>query len=198
MNTRTRGFTLLELMMVMVIAGLLIGIGVPAMGNFFRNARITAAANDVLAALHLARTEAIKRRVRVSVCTSNNPTDAAPTCAASPNLTGWFVWVDDNGDDIADATDGDGVHDAGEPVVVQHDLLPAAITAVSTRDPFLITYLDSGFTPGGVASIVMCDSRGNAPSAGELSAARGLFISATGRPEVTRDRAEITALGGCP
>jgi hypothetical protein len=44
----------------------------------------------------------------------------------------------------------------------------------------------------------MCDSRGNVPSAGELSAARGLFIAVTGRPAVTRDRAEINTLGGCP
>lgn len=198
MNTRTRGFTLLELITVVVIAGILLGIGVPAMGNFIRNARMTAAANDVLAALHLARTEAIKRRVRVSVCTSNNPTVAAPDCADSPNLTGWFVWVDDNGDDIPDATDGDGVRGAGEPVLVQHDLLPATITAVSTQDPFIMTYLDTGFTQGGAIQIVMCDSRGNVPSAGELSAARGLVVSASGRPAVTRDRTEINALGGCP
>lgn len=198
MNRRDRGFTLLELMMVLVIAGLLIGLGVPAMGNFLRNSRMTAAANDALAAMHLARTEAIKRRVRVSICTSNNPTDAAPACADSPNLTGWFVWVDDNGDAIADATDGDGVPDPGEPVLLRHDPVPATISAVSDRDPLRLTYLDTGFTQGGTTQIVMCDSRGNVPSAGELSAARGLFVSVTGRPAVTRDRAEIEALGGCP
>jgi hypothetical protein len=83
-------------------------------------------------------------------------------------------------------------------VLVQHDLLPATITAVSTQDPFIVTYQDTGFTQGGAVQLVMCDSRGNEPSAGELSAARGLIVSASGRPAVTRDKTEINALGGCP
>jgi hypothetical protein len=42
------------------------------MGSFIRNGRITAAANDVMAALHFTRSEAIKRRQPVTLCTSAN------------------------------------------------------------------------------------------------------------------------------
>ncbi len=66
------GFTLLELMVVLAIAGVLIAVGIPAMGDFIRNGRITAAANDVMAALHFTRSEAIKRRLPVTLCTSAN------------------------------------------------------------------------------------------------------------------------------
>ena len=66
------GFTLLELMVVLAIAGVLMAIGIPAMGDFIRNCRITSAANDVMAALHFTRSEAIKRRMPVTLCTSAN------------------------------------------------------------------------------------------------------------------------------
>jgi prepilin-type N-terminal cleavage/methylation domain-containing protein len=72
MKKAQSGFTLLELMLVVTIAGLLLAFGVPAMGNFFRNARITGAANDVMGALHFTRSEAIKRRVPVTLCTSTS------------------------------------------------------------------------------------------------------------------------------
>jgi prepilin-type N-terminal cleavage/methylation domain-containing protein len=120
MKTRNRGFTLLELMVVLVIAGVLLGIGVPGMRSFILNGRMTAAANDLMAALHLARSEAIKRRVPVVVCTSTNALVAAPTCANSATLSGWFVFVDANRNGVRDNTttfndiDGDGHQDIAE------------------------------------------------------------------------------------
>ncbi len=55
------------------------------------------------------------------------------------------------------------------------------------------------------AQLVLCDERGNIPSGGELSAARGILVSVTGRAGVTRDLGEIQGLldlisvdvGGC-
>jgi len=116
MKDRNTGFTILELLLVVVIAGILLGIGVPAFGNFIRNARMTSAANDVMAALHYARSEAIKRRSAVTVCTSANPLDADPDCDDTDALTGWVVFVDNNGNGERDDTsfddvDGDGTQD---------------------------------------------------------------------------------------
>lgn len=197
MNTRTDGFTLLELMVVLTVAGLLLGIGVPAMGDFIRNARITGAANDVMAALHFARSEAIKRRQPVSLCSSANSQVAEPTCAATSQLLGWIVFVD---------TNQSGSRDAGEAVLLQREALPATITAQASANPLSVTYLDNGFALNAAASqLAICDQRGNVASVGELSAARGILISATGRAGVTRARNEIQVLvaaiggpiGGC-
>ena len=197
------GFTLLELMVVLAIAGVLMAIAVPAMGNFLRNGRITAAANDVMAALHFTRSEAIKRRQPVTLCTSANTINADgtqnndPTCAASSALTGWFAFVDLN---------QSGTREAGEVVLMQREAMDARITARSSAPSFFVTYLDNGLAPDPIESqLVLCDERGNVPTGGELSSARGILIAVTGRAGVTRDLDEIQDLvdaigadvGGC-
>lgn len=186
MKRPPKGFTLLELMVVLAIAGVLAAIAVPAMGNFMRNSRITAAANDVMAALHFTRSESIKRRQPVTLCTSANAQDAAPTCANSPFLTGWIAFVDLN---------QSGGVDAGEDVLLQHEAMNPLITARSSLAAFRVTYLLNGFALNtNAAQLVLCDERGNVPSAGELSSARGILISVTGRAGVTRDLGEIQEL----
>ena len=197
MKKAQSGFTLLELMLVVAIAGLLLAFAVPAMGNFFRNARITGAANDLMAALHFARSEAIKRRLPVTLCTSADPLDNNPVCDASALLTGWVAFVD---------TNQDGLIDAGETVLLQHEPMPATITARSSANPFRVTYLLNGFALNvNAAQLVLCDERGNTPTGGELSSARGIRVAVTGRAGVTRDLGEIqnlidainTTIGGC-
>jgi type IV pilus modification protein PilV len=182
------GFTLLELMLVVAIAGILLAIGFPAMGNFIRNSRITSAANDVMAGLHFTRSEAIKRRLPVTLCTSTSAvTDPNPTCAASPLLTGWIAFVD---------TNQSGQRDAAEVVLMQHEAMNAQITARSSVDPFQVTYLLNGFALNpNAAQLVLCDERGNTPTGGELSSARGILVSVTGRAGVTRELDEIQGLG---
>lgn len=192
------GFTLLELMVVLAIAGVLFAVGIPAMGDFIRNSRITSAANDVMGALHFTRSEAIKRRQPVTLCTSASAaTDPNPTCANSAILTGWIAFVD---------TNQSGQVDAGEVVLLQHEAMNPQITARASINPFRVTYLLNGFAldPNG-SQLVLCDQRGNTPSGGELSSARGIQLSVTGRAGVTRDMGEIQALvtaigvpiGGC-
>jgi type IV fimbrial biogenesis protein FimT len=192
------GFTLLELMLVVAIAGILLAVAVPAMGNFIRNSRITSAANDVMAGLHFTRSEAIKRRLPVTLCTSTSAVnDPNPACAASPLLTGWIAFVD---------TNQSGQRDAGEVVLLQHEAMNNLITARSSVDPFVVTYLLNGFALNpNAAQLVLCDERGNTPTGGELSSARGILVSVTGRAGVSRDMGEIQDLldtigvdfGGC-
>jgi type IV fimbrial biogenesis protein FimT len=203
MKRAQAGFTILELMVVVAIVGILMAVAVPAMGNFIRNGRITAAANDVMAALHFTRSEAIKRRRPVTLCTSanaiqaNNTANVNATCADSEFLTGWLVFVDLN---------QNGQREAGDTILLNHGPMNAQITAASEVDPLFVTYLLNGFagnTNG--ARLVLCDERGNSPSGGELSAARGIFVSVTGRAGVSRDMDEIQTLvdeigadvGGC-
>src|SRR5690606_966949 len=64
----SRGFTLMEMMLVIAVAALILGFGVPNLRSFILNARMTASANDILMAVHTARSEAIKRQRRTVVC----------------------------------------------------------------------------------------------------------------------------------
>jgi Tfp pilus assembly protein FimT len=130
--------------------------------------------------------------VFVTLCSSANTLNADnsanpnPTCAASPFLTGWMVFVD---------TNQDTQRNAGEQVLLQHEPIATTITGRSRVDPLRITYQDTGFAPNALATqLVLCDERGNENSGGELSAARGILISVTGRAGVTRDPSEIQTL----
>src|SRR5262245_51299198 len=131
MNTsRQHGFTLWELLMTLLVAGILLGIGVPNVIEFSRNASMTAAANDYVTAALMARTEAVKRQAPVTLCLSDDPLAATPTCAPAAvfgSLTrGFVVFVDENNNFdadgarvLTDGTDGNAAIDAGELVLSQ-------------------------------------------------------------------------------
>jgi type IV fimbrial biogenesis protein FimT len=195
------GFTLIEAMFTIVVLAVLLSIGIPNLRDFLRNSRMTGYANDMLADINLARTEAIKRRALVTVCASANPTATSPTCAATNSttgFTGWVVFVDDADPNAASANDGNATIDTGETVLRRH----AAITATAKSDTGFVSFADTGFAraSGGTASathVVMCDTRGNVDAGSSRSAARAVTIQRTGRPGVTRSVSDITALGGC-
>jgi type IV fimbrial biogenesis protein FimT len=67
-GTQQQGFSLLELMVTLLVVGIVLGFGVPNFMEFQRNAAVTAAANDLVSAIYLARTEAVKRQVPVTLC----------------------------------------------------------------------------------------------------------------------------------
>ena len=66
-NTAPAGFTLVELMAVLAIMAILGSLGVPAFRDLLLNQRLAAASNGFVAALNLARTEAIQRSQKVHV-----------------------------------------------------------------------------------------------------------------------------------
>jgi len=88
------GFTLIELIVTVAIVAILTVAAVPSFIDLMRNNRSAAQANEFLAALNLARSEAAKRGQNVSLCSS---TDAA-TCSDQNDWTGgWILFV--NGTD---------------------------------------------------------------------------------------------------
>lgn len=68
---RTRGFTLIELMVTIAILAILLSIAVPGFQAFVQNSRATTLANQLTTAINLARSEAIRRGAVVSVCSDN-------------------------------------------------------------------------------------------------------------------------------
>lgn len=61
------GFTLIELLVVVVIVAVLASLAAPSFGAMIANQRTRAASTDLYAALTLARSEAIKRNLPVSL-----------------------------------------------------------------------------------------------------------------------------------
>ena len=101
-----KGFNLIELMIAVALFATLITVGVPNFIGFMERNRITADTNDLVSAMSLARSEAMKRGQRISICSSTNGTG----CAADDDwTTGWIVFLDNDGDGNLDALDGDEV-----------------------------------------------------------------------------------------
>jgi type IV fimbrial biogenesis protein FimT len=76
----SRGFTVVELLVVLLVFGTLLAIGLPQFADFIRNQRIKTASFDLFSTLMLARSEAITRNTRITV---------APTGGSWAN--GWTV-----------------------------------------------------------------------------------------------------------
>ena len=66
-NSRQRGFTLPELLTVMVIMGVLGAMAAPAYSAWIASMRMRSASTDLYTALNLARSEAIKRNAEVTL-----------------------------------------------------------------------------------------------------------------------------------
>jgi type IV fimbrial biogenesis protein FimT len=94
MHTRVHGFTLLELMTSIAVLGVLLAIGVPAFSTIIRNNQIAAESGNLVSALMLARSEALTRGIRVSVCAAADEENCAATADWS---RGWIVFADDFG-----------------------------------------------------------------------------------------------------
>lgn len=93
MKNLDRGFTLVELMVTLTIIGMLLMVGVPSFISTIQNNRISSQANSFLASLNFARSEAVKRGIRVTICTVNNNDFTKCDSSGSWNQ-GWIVFVD--------------------------------------------------------------------------------------------------------
>ncbi len=129
---RGRGVTLIEMMMVVgIVAVLLVG-AVPGFARLLSSHRASAAVNDLVHGIALARGEALKRNRRVYL---------APVGAHWRD--GWAVFVDRNDNRLFDAPAGP----AGDELITRHDALPGSITIANPSSPTREPFTDVGAPP---------------------------------------------------
>jgi type IV fimbrial biogenesis protein FimT len=148
-NPRKRGFTLVELMVVIVIAAILLAITIPAMSGFVHDSRVSANVNEFISAITLARTEAVKRGRLVTMCRSRNADSDPPSCDGSSNdwAAGWLLY-----EEGSSATNV-GTYEAGETVILRRGVLPDGTMApASSADMTTITFNALG-EPIGVGAV---------------------------------------------
>ena len=134
-----RGFTLIEIMIVLVVFATLLSAGLPLMRGQLANNRLQAESSRFLGAINLARSEAVMRNIPVSLCPSSMAVTGVPECAGI-YAEGWIVFANADRDKVVDADD--------DEVLRVFEGLPPGFQLTNrsgTRDASrLISYLPNG------------------------------------------------------
>ena len=167
-----RGFTLIELMIVVTIAAILITIGVPALGEFMADQRVRTAASDIAAEIAFARAKAIENSRRAYI---------ERTGALWRN--GWRVYVDLNNNGGFDADEElkrfDGFPATGTMYVCS-TVADFATNVIFRPDGRVVRTVAAAATDG----IYVVDTMGGGPVA--KNKIRGLLFGLSGRVTVVK------------
>jgi len=163
------GFTLIELMVTVAIAGVVLGIGIPSFNEAIRNSRLTTSANELISALNLTKSEAIKRGVQVTMRRKGT--------TSKHWEEGWDVFVDsdssnafnDDGDGTLCETNADG-SPTEDCLLRTYDALSIGLTLITGASSFkdYAAYLPTGMSKGGVGDTFHLCQAGDVPSSKEI------------------------------
>ncbi|MGI9221135.1 MAG: GspH/FimT family pseudopilin [Woeseiaceae bacterium] len=172
-HTAENGFTIYELMITILIVGIVLALGLPNLGVFKKDNRISVTINDLQNTFRVARSEAVRAKANVTICASDNSQSPDAGCGGRWH-NGYIAFVDIDGNLARDGAD---------------ETLLKAIPAVA--DGVRLVVADDakyfGITPAGtgrgqlgahaaVSQIVVCDERGPVESSRGRSAAH-LFVA---------------------
>lgn len=197
----SHGLTLIELMVTLAVFAIVTMLALPGFRLYQQNSNRVTQINDMVATFNLARSEAVKRNLAVSVCASVDQL----ICSNANNWTaGWIVFVDDNNNNAVDATDGNGVFDnvANELTLLQShgrlsganlvytDIARGAVAngavAVMFNGQGRPTVFNSAAVTTTSATFMRCDDRANTDANPDRHA-RAIILTASGRTRLSRD-----------
>ncbi len=162
-TANVKGYTLLELLMTMVIAVVLLGIGVPGLQSFIKNNRILAQSNGLMTIIKVARSEAMTQRTNVTVCRTTDNVKCSDTTGNN------YIAFTDTGV----ANEVDGTDTIIEQMTVDIAQLSFEISAGTS-----IRFNSRG-SANAKTTITICDDRGD-------NYRRGITIDLIGRSQTAK------------
>lgn len=156
------GFTLIELMVVLVIVAVLLAIALPSFSVLTLRTKLRSYTNDIVTSVHLARSEAIKRNREITLCVSNS--DGTDCNGSGTWDQGWIVLDDPN-----------------DMVIKWQQAAPSDITLKEKDGIHTIKFKSSGLN-GTPATFYLCAAKSTA-GVKEIQ----VPVSATGRPRADND-----------
>lgn len=106
---RARGLTLIEMLVVMLVAALALAAAGPVMTDVFHRARVGAESVRLLSAINLARSEAVLRGSPVTLCPSPVARTGEAACAGA-YAGGWMIFANADRDREVDAGSDEVLH----------------------------------------------------------------------------------------
>lgn len=175
-HLRQAGTTLPEITVVLAIIAILLAIAVPGLSAQIRVSGLTGATQDMLASLHLARSEAIKRRSRAVICVTADGNH----CAEDGGWhQGWIVFHDVN---------NNAERETDEVLILARGPL---VQGLAINGNLWVTRYISYASTGQTRLVSGALQPGTLTFCLDGGPARQIVISATGRPRTVR-------LDACP
>lgn len=175
-----RGFSLIEMLVVVAIASTLASVGIPMLRDLVRSVQLASTASTFVSHMHLARTEAIRRSSRVVLCKSAD----GSTCTSGGGWEqGWIVFRDANAN--ARREPGESIVQYGPPVAPGLRILGNATVGnyISFQETGETRLAGGGFQAG---TLLFCQA------SSMKTQARQIVISSVGRARMVK-----TAVAQC-
>lgn len=117
------GFTLVELMVTIAVMAVLLGVAAPSFNDALLGRKLSSFASSLSSSALLARSEAIKRNVAVTLCVSSN----GSSCGTGDWNQGWIVMI-------------------GTEVVHREGALPPGTKVIASRNDVVFAPTGTGAT----------------------------------------------------
>jgi type IV fimbrial biogenesis protein FimT len=186
---KNSGFTLTELMVTLAIVGIIATVGGPSLKAFIQGSQLVSSSNELISALHVARSEAIKLNSRVTICESSNGTACATTGDWS---NGWIVFVDADG--LLDGTGAPCTATGTDCLLRIHDSFNDSELTIKGVDNNGAVISSFTFTSRGLPKASNGSAQAGVFSVCSPSGSRAVVLGLSGRVRVSDNAAVIT----CP